>query len=89
MGGLLGGVRGGGGQRVCWSPSQIIGGVGPSPLPPPLFLRLWGVLLFWMIVGQGPIALAVSAGGVLWIFFFLFYLSSFLSVVSGRRSDVD
>ena len=22
----------GGGQRVCWSPSQIIG--GPAPLPP-------------------------------------------------------
>ena len=29
---------GGGGQRVCWPPSQIIGG-GPAP-PPPLFLRL-------------------------------------------------
>ena len=26
----------GGGQRVCWPPSQIIGG----PAPPPLFLRL-------------------------------------------------
>ena len=30
-------------------------------------------------VGQGPIALAVSAGGVVWTFFSLFYLFSFLS----------
>ena len=36
MGGLLGG---GGGQRVCWPTSQIIGGPGPSASPP-LFLRL-------------------------------------------------
>ena len=28
-----------------------------------------GVLLIWMIVGQGPIALAVGAGGVIWTFF--------------------
>ena len=31
-------LGGGGGQRVCWPPSQIIGGL-PPPLPP-LFLRL-------------------------------------------------
>ena len=33
MGGLLGG-----GQRVCWPPSQIIGGPGPPgpPLPTPM-----------------------------------------------------
>ena len=31
----VGGLLGGGGQRVCWPPSQIIGGPGP-PLPPPL-----------------------------------------------------
>ena len=35
VGGLLGG-----GQRVCWPPSQIIGGPGPPQAPPPLFLRL-------------------------------------------------
>ena len=40
-----------------------------------------GVLLIWIIVGQGPIALAVGAGGVVWAFFsrlsflFLFSLS--------------
>ena len=32
MGGLLGGR--GGGKRVCWPPSQIIGGAGQPPLPP-------------------------------------------------------
>ena len=31
-----------GGQRVCWPPSQIIG--GPAPLDP-LFLRLWLAIL--------------------------------------------
>ena len=30
--------EGGGGQRVCWPTSQIIG--GPANPPPPLFLRL-------------------------------------------------
>ena len=36
MGGLLGGGGGeGGGQRVCWPHSQIIGGL-PLPPPPPL-----------------------------------------------------
>ena len=29
----VGGLLGGGGQRVCWPPSQIIGGAGP-PWPP-------------------------------------------------------
>ena len=30
-----------------------------------------GVLLIWIIIGQGPIALAVGAGGVVWTFFSL------------------
>ena len=38
-----------------------------------------GVLLVWMIVGQGPIALAVGAGGVDLDIFILLYLFSFLS----------
>ena len=33
---------------------------------------------FWMIVGQGPIALAIGAGGVVWTFF----LSSIISLLS-------
>ena len=42
----------------------------------------------WIIVGQGPTALAVGAGGVVWIFL----LSSILSPLSpffGRRPDID
>ena len=38
-----------------------------------------GVLLTWIIVGQGPIALAVGAGGGGWTFFSLLCLLSFLS----------
>ena len=38
-----------------------------------------GVLLVWMIVGQGPIALAVGAGGGCLDIFSLLYLFSFLS----------
>ena len=43
----------------------------------------------WMIVGQGPTALAVGAGGVVWTFL----LSSILSLLSlpllGRQPDID
>ena len=38
-----------------------------------------GVLLVWMIVGQGPFALAVGAGGGCLDIFSLIYLFSFLS----------
>ena len=38
-----------------------------------------GVPLIWMIEGQGPTALAVGAGWVVWTFFSLVYLFSFLS----------
>ena len=38
-----------------------------------------GVLLVWMIVGQGPIVLAVGAGGGCLDIFSLIYLFSFLS----------
>ena len=33
-------------------------GLGKPPVP--------GVLLFWIIIGQEPTALAVGAGGVVW-----------------------
>ena len=36
-----------------------------------------GVLLIWIIVGQGPIALAVDAGGVVWTFFLSSIFSHF------------
>ena len=42
-------------------------------------LQCRGVLLVWMIVGQGLIALAVGAGGVCLDIFSLIYLFSFLS----------
>ena len=38
-----------------------------------------GILLVWIIVGQGPIALAVGAGGGCLDIFSLIYLFSFLS----------
>ena len=38
-----------------------------------------GVLLIWIIVGQGPIMLAVGAGGGLFGHFSLTYIFSFLS----------
>ena len=42
-------------------------------------LSVPGVLLLWMTVGQGPIALAVGAGGGLFGHFFshLYFLFSF------------
>ena len=43
----------------------------------------------WMIVGQGPIALAVGAGGGCLDIFTLIYIFSPLSPLSGRRSDKD
>ena len=49
-----------------------------------------GVLLVWMMVGQGLIALAVGAG---WGLFGHFFLSSIFSLfflpLFGRRPDID
>ena len=42
-----------------------------------------GVLLIWMIVGQGPTALAVGAGGVCLDIFTLIYLLSSFSLSFG------
>ena len=44
----------------------------------------------WMIVGQGPIALAVGAGGGCLVIFTLHYPFSYLLPLSGGgRSDID
>ena len=48
-----------------------------------------GVLLIWIIVGQGPTALAVGAGGVVWTFFLSSVISLFFLPSSGRRPDID
>ena len=48
-----------------------------------------GVLLVWIRVGQGLIALAIGAGGVVWTFFLSSIISIFFLPLSGRRSDTD
>ena len=68
---------------VGWSGSAVV--LGKLPVP--------GRPTVWMIVGQGPIALAVGAGGgCLDIFTFLYPFSP-LSILflplSGRRPDID
>ena len=42
----------------------------------------------WMIVGQGPVALAVGAGVVVWTFLLSSIFSLFLPLF-GRRPDID
>ena len=42
-----------------------------------------------MIVGQGPIALAVGAGGVVWTFLLSSSLSFLFLPLFGRRPDID
>ena len=39
--------------------------------------------------GQGPTALAVGAGGVVWTFFLSSVISCFFLPLSGRRPDID
>ena len=43
----------------------------------------------WMIVGQGPIALAIGAGGGCLDIFTLFYPFLYFLPLSGRRPDID
>ena len=48
------------------------------------------ILLIWIIVGQGPVALAGGAGGG-WFghFFLLSVISFFFLPLSGRQPDID
>ena len=48
-----------------------------------------GVLLVWMTVGQGPIVLAVGAGGGCLDIFLSSIFSLFFLPLFGRRSDID
>ena len=48
-----------------------------------------GVLLVWIIVGQGPIALAVGAGGGMFGHFFSHLSFLFSFSLSGRRPSID
>ena len=43
----------------------------------------------WMIVGQGPTALAVGAGGVVWTFLISSIISLLFLPLFGRRPDID
>ena len=43
----------------------------------------------WMVVGQGLIALAVGAGGVVWTFLLSSILSLLFLPLFGRRPDTD
>ena len=43
----------------------------------------------WIIVGQGPIALAVGAGGGLFVHIFSHLSFLFFLPLSGRRLDID
>ena len=43
----------------------------------------------WMIVGQGPIALAVGVGGVVWTFLLSSIVSLLFLPLFGRRPDID
>ena len=52
-------------------------------------LQCRGVLLIWIMVGQGPIALAVGAGGGCLVIFFSSIISLFFLPISGRRPDID
>ena len=52
-------------------------------------LQCRGVLLIWISVGQGPTALAVGAGWVVWMFFLSSIISLSFLPLSGRRPDID
>ena len=43
----------------------------------------------WITVGQGPTALAVGAGGVVWTFLLSSILSLLFFPLFGRRPDID
>ena len=43
----------------------------------------------WIRVGQGPTALAVGAGGVVWTSFLSSIVSFYFLPLYGRRPDID
>ena len=55
--------------------------LGKLPVP--------GRPIIWIIVGQGPTALAVSAGGVVWTFLPSSILFLLCLPLFGRRPDID
>ena len=55
--------------------------LGKLPLP--------GRPTIWMVVGQGPTALAVGAGVVVWTILFSSIIFLLFLPLSGRRPDID
>ena len=55
--------------------------LGKLPVP--------GRLTIWMIVGQGPIALAIGAGGGLFEYFYSPLSFLLFLPLSGRRPNID
>ena len=68
-------------SHLCWgwSGGAMVLGKLPVPVRPTI----------WMIVGQGPIALAVGAGGGCLDVFTLTYPYLLFLPLFGRRSDID
>ena len=62
-----------------WSGGAMV--LGKLPVP--------GRPTIWITVGQGPTALAVGAGGVVWTFLLSSILSLLFLALYGRRPDID
>ena len=62
-----------------WSGGAMVLGKLPVPRRPTI----------WIIVGQGPTALAVGADGVVWTFLLSSILSLLFLPLFGRRTDID
>ena len=81
-----------------WSGGAMVLSKLPAPGRPwggRVVRRYWvnfqcrGVLLIWIIVGQGPVALAAGAGGVCLDIFLSSVLSLLFLPLFGRRLDID
>ena len=66
-------------KSVGWSGGAMV--LGKLPVP--------GRPTIWMTVGQGPIVLAVDAGGVVWTFLLSSILSVLFLPLFERRPDID
>ena len=62
-----------------WSGGAMV--LGKLPVP--------GRPTIWMTVGQGPTALTVGAGGVVWTFLLSSIISFLFLPLFGRRPDID
>ena len=62
-----------------WSGGAMV--LGKLPVP--------GRPTIWITVGQGPTALTVGAGGVVWTFLLSSILSLLFLPLFGRRPDID